>query len=111
MKWLLLLILLQLATATATWQPSGLRVEWSAPEPVCLVLVGGGLRDALFADVPCAASGAVTLARGGDYLLSPVNRDRVSLRAQADLTREVAGADVPPQCARCVVILPLVVKV
>lgn len=69
----------------------GVTVRWSAPEPVCLVLVGGGLRDARLADVPCARAGETLLRRGGDYLLSPVGRERVSLRAQSDLTREVAG--------------------
>lgn len=95
------------ASITAVWEPAGLRVVWSAQESGCLVLVGGGLRDARLADVPCAASGDVVLGAGGDYLLTPVGRAHVELRAQSDLTRMVGRAEVP---GRYTVVLPIVVK-
>lgn len=108
MRSLILALLLQLAPPLAlSWQPDGLRVVWSAAEPVCLYLAGGGLPTQRVADAPCAVSGDVVLARGGDYLLSPVNRDAVELRAMSDLGRLVARAEIPGTGWR--VILPLVV--
>lgn len=106
MKWLsLLLLLLQPAPLTAQWQPTGLRVVWSAPEPGCLYLTGN-LPEQLL-DVPCAAAGDVLLATGGvDQAYAPQLRTRVELRAQSDLTRVLASVDIP---ARYEVTLPIVV--
>lgn len=97
------------APLALSWQPAGLRVTWAADRPVCLYLVGGGLPEQRVADVPCSAAGEAVLARGADYLLSPVNRTHVELRDQADLRVVVLGVAIPPQCGRCVVILPVVV--
>lgn len=101
--------MLALLLLGASWQPQGLRVQWNEPEPVCLYLAGGGLPTWRYADVPCAATGDVVLGRGGvDYLLSPVGRERVELRAQSDLGRVVSSQAIERECVRCVVILPLI---
>lgn len=93
------------ATLVATWStPQALRVQWSANEPGCLVLVGNTPPQRL--EVPCAASGDVTLPTGGvDQAYAPQRRTHVELRAQSDLTRVLARVRVP---ARYQLALPLI---
>lgn len=89
---------------TLTWQPTSLQVDYGAPEPVCVWLVGGGLPDARVAG-PCVPGGQIRLPYAGtDHNLTPLGRSSIELRGvNGVVARRVL---TPPGRA----VLPLIIK-
>lgn len=89
---------------TLTWQPTSLLVDWSAPEPVCVWLVGGGLPDARVS-ASCVPGGQLRIPYAGvDRAYTPLGRQFVELRG----VNGVVARRILTAPGRAV--LPLIVK-
>lgn len=68
------------AGLSLTWRPTSLQVDWSAPEAVCVWIVGGGLPDARVGGA-CVPGGQLLLPYTGvDRAYTPLGRGAIELR-------------------------------